>query len=63
MGCFQRNTTKTTKKLQNRAARIILDMSKELDRSIALCALDWESHKIERQAKIMHRILREVGPH
>ena len=38
--------SKQLQKLQNRAARIISNMSNDVDHSIALCALGWESLNI-----------------
>ena len=57
---FNETQSKRFQKLQNRAARIILNMSNEIDHSTALHALGWESLKTERKkakAKIMYKIL------
>jgi hypothetical protein len=51
--------------LQNRAARIIMDMSNDVNHSIALRALGWEPLKTERKkvkAKMMYRVLNRMGP-
>ncbi len=51
--------------LQNRAARIIMDMSNDANHSIALRALGWEPLKTERKkakAKMMYRVLNKMGP-
>ena len=50
--------------LQNRAARIIMDMSNDANHSIALRALGWEPLKTERKkakAKMMYRVLNKMG--
>ena len=62
---FNETQFKRIQKLQNRAARIILNMSNEVDHSTALHALGWESLKTERKkakAKIMYKILNKMGP-
>ena len=46
---FNETQSKRLQKLQNRAARIILNMSNEVDHSTALHALGWESLKTERK--------------
>ena len=62
---FNATQSKRLQKLQNRAARIVLNMSNEVDHSTALHALGWEPLKTERKkakAKIMYKILNKVGP-
>ena len=52
--------SKRLQKLQNRAARIISNMSNDVDHSIALCALDWEPLDIMRKkakARMMYKTL------
>ncbi len=54
-------------KLQNRAARIIMNMSNDIDYiiAIALHALDWEPLKLMRKkakAKLMYKTLNKMGP-
>ena len=61
---FNETQSKRLQKLQNRAARIILNMSNKVDHSTALHALGWESLKTERKeakAKIMYKILNKMG--
>ena len=53
------------KKLQNRAARIILNVSNDVEHNIALRALGWEPLQMERKkakAKIMYKLLNKMGP-
>jgi hypothetical protein len=48
--------------LQNRAARIIMSMSNDIDHTIAVQALGWEPLKSIREkakAKLMYKILPE----
>ena len=52
-------------KLQNTAARIILDMSNKVNHSTPLRELGWESLKTERKkakAKTMHKIFTKMSP-
>ena len=54
-----------TQKLQNRAARIIMNMSKDIDHYVALQALGWKPLKTERKkskSKIMYKLLNKMGP-
>ena len=56
--------SKYLKKLQNRAARIISDMSNDVH-SIALCALGWQPLDIMRKkvkARMMYKTLNKIGP-
>ena len=56
---------KRLQKLQNRAARIISNMSNNVDHSIALRALGWEPlHIIRKKAKarMMYKPLNKLGP-
>ena len=56
---------KRLQKLQNRAARIITNMSNDIDHSIALHALGWEPLKTMRKrvkVKMMYKILNKMGP-
>ena len=51
--------------LQNRAARIIMNMNNDTDHSVALQALGWKPLKTERKkgkAKIMYKLLNKMGP-
>ena len=62
---FGESQSKRLKKLQNRAARIILNMSNDVNHSIALRALGWEPLKTERKkakAKMMYKVLNKMGP-
>jgi hypothetical protein len=59
--------SKRLQKLQNRAARIISNMSNDvgLDHSVALCALGWEPLDIMREkakARMMYKTLNKTGP-
>ena len=57
--------SKRLQKLQNRAARIISNMSNDVDHSIALCALGWEPLDIMRKkakARMMYKTLNKTGP-
>ena len=62
---FGESQSKRLQKLQNRAARIILNMSNDVNHSIALRALGWEPLKTERKkakAKMMYKVLNKMGP-
>ncbi len=57
--------SKRLQKLQNRAARIIMNMSNDIDYSSALHALSWEPLKLMRKkakAKLMYKTLNKMGP-
>jgi hypothetical protein len=57
--------SKQLQKLQNRTARIILNMSNDVNHSTALRAMGWEQLKTERKkakAKMMHKVLNKMGP-
>ena len=57
--------SKRLQKLQNRAARVIMDMNNDVNHSIALRALGWEPLKTERKkakAKMMYKVLNKMGP-
>ena len=56
---FGESQSKRLKKLQNRAARIILNMSNDVNHSIALRALGWEPLKTERKKRKTERKKRE----
>jgi hypothetical protein len=55
---FGESQSKRLQKLQNRAARIILNMSNDVNHSIPLRALGWEKAK----AKMMYKVLNRMGP-
>jgi hypothetical protein len=62
---FGESQSKRLQKLQNRAARIILNMSNDVNHSIVLRALGWEPLKTERKkakAKMMYKVLNKMGP-
>ena len=62
---FGETQSQRLQKLQNRAARIILDMTNDVNHTIALRALGWEPLKIERKkakGKMMYKILNNLGP-
>ena len=57
--------SKRLQKLQNRAARVILDVSNDVNHTIALHTLGWEPLSAERKkakAKMMFKILNKMGP-
>ena len=57
--------SKRLQKLQNRAARIILNVSNNVEHNIALHALGWEPLQMKRKkakAKIMYKSLNKMGP-
>ena len=62
---FGETQSKRLQKLQNRAARIITNLSNDVDHSIALGELSWEPLKADRKktkAKLMYKLLNNVGP-
>ena len=62
---FGETQSKRLQKLQNRAARIILDASNDVNHTIALHTLGWEPLSMERKkakAKMMFKILNNMGP-
>ena len=62
---FSETQSKRLQKLQNRAARIIMNMSNDTDDSVALKALGWKTLKVERKkakAKMMYKLLNNMGP-
>ena len=62
---FGETQLKRLQKLQNRAARIVMDMSNDANHSIASRALGWKPLKTERKksnAKMMYRVLNKMGP-
>ena len=64
-GVFGESQSKQLQKLQNRAARIILNMSNDVNHSMALRTLGWEPLKNERKkakAKMMYKVLNKMGP-
>ena len=57
--------SKRLQKLQNRDARIIMNMSNDTDHYVALQALGWKTLKVERRkakAKMMYKLLNNMGP-
>ena len=57
--------SKRLQKLQNRAARVILDVSNDVNHTIALHTLGWEPLSARRKkakAKMMFKILNKMGP-
>ena len=62
---FGETQSKRFQKLQNRAARIILNLSNDVHHTIALHALGWEPLQTERKkakAKMMYKVLNKTGP-
>jgi hypothetical protein len=58
---FGETQSKRLQKLQNRGARIIMNMSNDVDHLVALDALDWKPLKTER-IKVMFKLLNKIGP-
>jgi hypothetical protein len=57
--------SKRLRKLQNRAARVIMSMSNDTDYCIDLHALGWKPLKLMRKkakAKLMYKTLNKMGP-
>ena len=62
---FGETQSKRLQKLQNRAARIILNLNNDVHHTIALHALGWEPLQTERKkatAKMMYKVLNKTGP-
>ena len=62
---FGETQSKGLQKLQNRAARIILNLNNDIHHTIALHVLDWKPLQTERKktkAKIMYKVLNKTGP-
>ena len=62
---FSEAQSKRLQKLQNRAARIILNVNNDVEHTIALRTLGWEPLRTERKkakAKIMYKLLNKMGP-
>ena len=60
---FGETQSKRLQKLQNRAARIIMNMSNDVDHLVALDALDWKPLKTERikaKSKLMFKLLNKM---
>ena len=61
---FGETQSKRLQKLQNRAARIIMNMSNDVHHSVALHALGWKTLEAERKkakAKMMYKLLNNMG--
>ncbi len=62
---FGETQSKRLQKLHNRSARIMMNVNNDTDQTIALGALGWEPLKIDRmktKAKLMFKLLNEMGP-
>ena len=62
---FGETQSKRLQKLHNRAARIITNLSNDVDHTIALHELGWEPLKADRRktkAKMMYKVLNKMGP-
>ena len=62
---FGKTQSDRLQKLQNRAARVIMSMSNDIDQSTALQALGWEPLYIMRRktkAKLMYKVLNKMAP-
>ena len=61
---FGETQSKPLQKLHNRAARIITNLSNDVDHTIALNKLGWEPLKADRRktkAKTMYKVLNKMG--
>ena len=62
---FGETQSKRLQKLQNRAARIIMNMSNDVHQTVVLHALVWKTLEAERKkakAKMMYKLLNNMGP-
>ena len=62
---FGKTQFDSLQKLQNRAARVIMNMTNDVDHSIALQVLGWKTLEVERKkakAKMMYKLLDNMGP-
>ena len=62
---FGETQSKRLQKLQNRAARIIMNMSNDVHHSVVLQALGWKTLEAGREkakAKMMYKLLNNMGP-
>ena len=62
---FGETQSKRLQKLQNRSARIIMNMNNDVESTVALNALGWQLLQAERKkakAKLMLKLLNEMGP-
>ena len=62
---FGKTQSDRLQKLQNRAALVIMNMTNDVDHSIALQALGWKTLEVERKkakAKMMYKLLNNMGP-
>ena len=62
---FAETQSKRLQKLQNRSARILMNMSNDVESTVALNALGWEPLEAERKkakAELMFKLLNEMGP-
>ena len=61
---FGETLSKRLQKLQNRAARIIMNMSNDVHQTVVLHALGWKTLEAERKkakAKMMYKLLNNMG--
>ena len=62
---FGETQSKRLQKLQNSAARIIMNMSNDVHQTVVLHALGWKTLEAERKkakAKMMYKLLNNMGP-
>jgi hypothetical protein len=59
---FGETQSKQLQKLQNKAARIILNISNDVDYTIALRTLGWETERKKTKARMMYKLLNKMGP-
>ena len=65
MDVFGETQSKQLQKLQNRAARIIMNMSNDVHHSVVLQALGYKTLEAEwkkAKAKMMYKLLNNMGP-
>ena len=62
---FGESQSKRLQKLHNRSARVIMNMNNDVDYTIALNSLGWETLEVQRKkakAKLMFKLLNNLGP-
>ena len=64
---FGETQSKRLQKLQNRLARILMNMSNDVESTVALNVLGWgpveaEKKRAKAKAKLMFKLLNEMGP-
>ena len=62
---FDESQSKRLQKLHNRSARVIMNMNNDVDYTIALNSLGWETLQVQRKkakAKLMFKLLNNLEP-